>query len=185
MKTHQSKIFLLVLTLLMLSMTSLSSFGQFWKPDYWKQKQKKEETPVQVEKKEPSKTNIQEAKEVVKQLNSELTQARESNKNLKENLVKAENKLKQSEEKTIEVQKQADNLKEWGIIQQAQAQKFMEKYNNAVKRYHRLKLIAAAIAAAVGVLLGLQFMSLAPPPYNLGVPVGAAGLFAALVWFLL
>jgi hypothetical protein len=61
----------------------------------------------------------------------------------------------------------------------------MEKYNNAVKRYHRLKAIAALIAAAVGVLLGLQIMGFVPPPYSLLVPVGGAGLFAALVWFFL
>jgi glycosyltransferase involved in cell wall biosynthesis len=92
---------------------------------------------------------------------------------------------KQAEAKTFEVQKSADTLKEWGMIQQAEAQKFMDKYNNAVKRYHRLKMIAALIAAAVGVLLGLQFMNLVPPPYNLGVPVGAAALFVSLVWFFL
>jgi len=26
---------------------------------------------------------------------------------------------------------------------------------------------------------------LIPPPYNLGLPIGAAGFFAALVWFFL
>ena len=41
------------------------------------------------------------------------------------------------------------------------------------------------IAAAAGVFLGLQFMVLIPPPYNLGLPIGAAGFFAALVWFFL
>jgi hypothetical protein len=46
-------------------------------------------------------------------------------------------------------------------------------------------MIAALIAAAGGVLLGLQFMNLAPPPYSFGIPVGAAALFAALVWFFL
>jgi hypothetical protein len=46
-------------------------------------------------------------------------------------------------------------------------------------------MIAALIAAAAGVFIGLQFMNLVPPPYNLGVPFGAAGFFAALVWFFL
>jgi hypothetical protein len=61
----------------------------------------------------------------------------------------------------------------------------MEKFEKAIKRYHRLKMIAALIAAAAGVFVGLQFMNLVPPPYNFGVPIGGAALFAALVWFLL
>jgi hypothetical protein len=84
-----------------------------------------------------------------------------------------------------EVQKKADQLREWGVIQQAEAHKFIERYNNAVKRYHRLKIIAAVIASLGGVLLGVQFMALTPPPYNLFIPVVFSGVFAALVWFLL
>jgi hypothetical protein len=34
-------------------------------------------------------------------------------------------------------------------------------------------------------LLGLQFMTFVPPPYNLLVPIGGAGLFATLVWVFL
>ena len=124
-------------------------------------------------------------RELLKQLSTELTLAKKENQNLKVSLQKATEKLTKAEAKTIEVQKAADSLKEWGIIQQAEAQKFMEKYNNAVKRYHRLKAIAAVIAAAVGVLLGLQFAALIPPPYNLAVPLGGSALFASLVWFFL
>jgi hypothetical protein len=61
----------------------------------------------------------------------------------------------------------------------------LEKYTNAVKRYHRLKWIAAIIAGAAGVLFGLQLMSFVPPPYSLLVPIGSAGLFATLVWVFL
>jgi hypothetical protein len=132
-----------------------------------------------------SKPTIKDGRDLIKDIATELKQARDENQKLKISLANATKKLEQAEVKTAEVQKSADSLKEWGILQQAEAQKFMEKYNNAVKRYHRLKLIAAIIAAAGGVLLGLQFMNFAPPPYNIGVPVGAAALFAALVWLFL
>lgn len=139
--------------------------------------------PVKTE--EVKKPTISEGRNVLSEIRKELTLAKEENSRLKVSLNKVSEQLKSSEAKTLEVQKAADDLREWGTIQQAEAQKFMEKYNAAVKRYHRLKLIAAFIAAGVGVLLGLQFMNLAPPPYNLGVPVGGAVLFASLVWFLL
>jgi hypothetical protein len=143
-------------------------------------------TPVVVTKPVPTpKPTISGGREIVREISVELKAAKEENTKLKASLEKATVRVKDAEAKTVEVQKSADALKEWGIIQQAEAQKFMEKYNNAVKRYHRLKLIAAIIAAAGGVLLGLQFMNFAPPPYNIGVPVGAAALFAALVWFFL
>ena len=131
------------------------------------------------------KPTIQDGRNLVKEISVELKVAKDENIKLKNNLEKAAQKLQQAELKIQEVQKAADSLKQWGIEQQAEAQKYFDKYTKAVKRYHRLKWIAAIIAAAVGVLLGLQFMNLAPPPYNLGVPVGAAALFAALVWFFL
>ena len=131
------------------------------------------------------KPTISGGREIVKEIGLELKAAKEENTKLKASLSKALEQVKTAEAKTVEVQKSADALKEWGIIQQAEAQKFMDKYNKAVKRYHKLKAIAAVIAAAVGVLIGLQFMNMAPPPYNLGIPVGGAALFAALVWFFL
>lgn len=140
--------------------------------------------PAAVAKPTPKPT-ISGGREIVKEIGTELKAAKEENIKLKTSLDRALEQVKNAEAKTVEVQKSADALKEWGIIQQAEAQKFMEKYNKAVKRYHRLKLIAAVIAAAVGVLLGLQFMNMAPPPYNLSIPVGGAALFAALVWFFL
>lgn len=131
------------------------------------------------------KPTIQDGRNLVKEISTELKAAKDENLKLKINLEKATQKVQQAELKTQEVQKAADSLKQWGIEQQIEAQKYFDKYTKAVKRYHRLKWIAAIIAAAGGVLLGLQFMNLAPPPYNLGVPVGAAALFAALVWFFL
>jgi hypothetical protein len=148
---------------------------------------KKEVKPavVATEKIEKVKPSIGQGRKLVKEIGVELRSAKNENSNLKTSLNKALLKLKDAEAKTLEVQKNADDLKEWGIIQQETAQKFIEKYNNAVKRYHRLKTLAAVIAAGVGILLGLQFMNLTPPPYNLLIPLGGAGLFAAIVWFLL
>jgi hypothetical protein len=160
----------------------LASTGFAW--PFGKKEPKPQPTPAAVAKPTPKPT-INEGREIVKGIAAELKAAKEENTKLKASLDKALVQTKNAEAKTVEVQKSADALKEWGIIQQAEAQKFMEKYNSAVKRYHRLKLIAAFIAAAGGVLLGLQFMNFAPPPYNIGVPVGTAALFAALVWFFL
>jgi hypothetical protein len=160
----------------------LTTTTQAW--PFGKKQPKPQPTPVAVAKPTPKPT-ISEGRELVKGIAAELKAAKEENTKLKASLDKAVQQTKTAEAKTVEVQKSADALKEWGVIQQAEAQKFMEKYNKAVKRYHRLKIIAAVIAAAVGVLVGLQFMNLAPPPYNLGVPTGGALLFASLVWFLL
>lgn len=163
-----------IILLLIFINTGYSQFNWF--------KPKPKPTPVVVEK---SKTPIQDAKKIVKALQTELKVAKSENAKLKDNLSKANSNLKDSFVQIDKLKKDIDTLKEWGIVQQAEAQKWLEKYTNAVKRYHRLKWIAALIAAAGGVLLGLQIMSFVPPPYSLLVPVGGAGLFATLVWIFL
>ena len=165
------------LLLIILLFLPVTSFGQFWKP-----KAKPSPTPVLVEK---SKTPVQDAKQLVKELQGELKVAKDENTKLKNNLSNAQNELNNSFIQIDKLKKDIDTLKEWGIVQQAEAQKWLEKYTNAIKRYHRLKWIAAIIAGAGGVLLGLQIMGFVPPPYNLLVPIGGAGLFATLVWVFL
>jgi hypothetical protein len=160
----------------------LISTGYTW--PFGKKQPKPTPQPSQVEVVK-NKPTLQDGRNLIKEISAELKTAKEANIKLKNNLNTAVQKLQQAELKTQEVQKAADNLKIWGIEQQAEAQKYFDKYTNTVKRYHKLKLIAALIAAAGGVLLGLQFMNLVPPPYNLGIPVGAATLFAALVWLFL
>lgn len=163
----------------------ITSTGMAW-PWNKKKELKPQPTPTVVAKPSPTpKPTIADSRQLVKEIAAELRSAKEENNRLKASLERANKEVTKAQSQTAEVQKAADALKEWGIIQQAEAHKFMEKYNNAVKRYHRLKAIAAVVAAAAGVLLGLQFMALVPPPYNLGLPIGAAGLFAALVWFFL
>jgi flagellar motor protein MotB len=166
-----------IVLLLILTSTGYSQFNWF------KPKPKAQPTPVAVVQK--SKTPVQDAKQIVKELQSELRVAKSENAKLKDNLSKANGNLKDSFLQIDKLKKDIDALKEWGVIQQAEAQKWLEKYTNAIKRYHRLKWIAAIIAGAVGVLLGLQIMSFVPPPYSLLVPIGGAGLFATLVWVFL
>lgn len=172
------KKFITLILLLILTSTGYSQFNWF------KPKSKATPTPV-VETVTKSKNPIQDAKQVIKELRSELNTAKSENSKLKNNLAAANTNLKDSFVQIDKLKKDIDTLKEWGVVQQAEAQKWLEKYTNAIKRYHRLKWIAAIIAAAAGVLLGLQFMNLVPPPYNLLVPFGGAGLFASLIWIFL
>jgi uncharacterized protein YhaN len=168
--------------IIFLSLTS-SGFSQFWKP-----KPKPTPTPVPVAEvvvKPENTTSIQEARKIIKELNSELQVAKTENTKLKTNLENANKKVDEAQSNTAVVQKQADTLKQWGVQKQNEAFQWLEKYNSSVKRYHRLKWIATIIAAAGGILLGLQFMSFTPPPYNLFIPIGGAGLFGALVWIFL
>jgi septal ring factor EnvC (AmiA/AmiB activator) len=168
----------IILLIVLLTLTS-TSFGQFWRS---KPKATPKPTPVTVEK---IKTPVQDAKLIVKELKNELNVAKTENNKLKENLSKAKTDLNNSFVQINKLEKDINTLKEWGVVQQAEAQRWLQKYTDAVKRYHRLKLIAAIIAAAGGVFLGLQFMNMVPPPYNLLVPVGGAGLFATLIWIFL
>lgn len=168
-----------LLSLIILLILTGTSFGQFWKP---KPKPTPSPTPVVVQK---STNPVRDAKDIVVQLKKELEETKSENTKLETSLTQARLDLDQSFKEIDILNKQIKDLKEWAIVQQAEAQKWLEKYTNAVKRYHRLKLIAAILAGAAGVLLGLQFMNFAPPPYNLLVPVGSAGLFATLVWIFL
>lgn len=166
-----------LLPLIILLVLSGTSFGQFWKP-----KPKATPIPAVVEK---SKTPVQDAKQLIKELQNELKIGKEQNLKLEKSLTQARLDLDQSFSEIGKLNKDIETLKEWGVVQQAESQKWLDKYNNSVKRYHRLKWIAAIIAAAGGVLLGLQIMGFVPPPYNLLVPIGGAGLFATLVWLFL
>lgn len=171
-----------ILSLLILAFLTTTSMAEI--PWPWKKKPQPKPTPTQVEvKKDPA--TISNARQIIKELNTELQSAKQQNANLKNNLERANQKVASAELETQKVQQAADKLKEWGIVQQAEKFQWMEKFEKAIKRYHRLKMIAALIAAAAGVFVGLQFMNLVPPPYNFGVPIGGAALFAALVWFLL
>jgi hypothetical protein len=175
------KLILILIALFAVMSTSNAQLFRFGKP-------KPTPTPVpkaEVVVKPENATSVQQARQVIKELNTELTAARVENEKLKLNLEDATRRVTEAEQGTLNVQKQADSLREWGVIQQAEAHRFIERYNNAVKRYHRLKIIAAVIASLGGVLLGVQFMALTPPPYNLFIPVVFSGVFAALVWFLL
>jgi septal ring factor EnvC (AmiA/AmiB activator) len=148
---------------------------------FFKPRPKPSPTPVAVEK---SKAPIQDAKKIVQELKSELNVAKSENNRLKNSLAKANTNVKEGFDKIIKLNKDIDALKEWGVVQQAEAAKYKTKYENAVKRYHRLKILVTILAAAAGILLGMQFMNLVPPPYNFGVPVGAAALFALLSWLI-
>lgn len=160
---------------------SIVSTGFSW--PFTKKETKPVPTPKQAQVAPPEKpATFSSGKDLVKQLQQALKEAQEANKRLGVDLANAKTDTERAKEETAEVQKKADNLLKWGQIQQVEKEKYLKKYNEAVKRYHRLKMIAALIAAAVGVMLGLQFMNFAPPPYNFAVPVGVAGLFAGLVW---
>jgi len=172
---------IILLTLLLTINPVQAQLFKFGKP-------KPTPTPVpvpEVVSKPENATSIQQARQIIKELNTELNNAKTENEKLKVNLEDASKRVFDAEKATQTVQKNADALKQWGIIQQAEAHRFMERYNNAVKRYHRLKVIAAVIAGLGGVLFGMQFMALTPPPYNLFTPVIFSGVFAALVWFFL
>lgn len=150
----------------------------------WDKKPKPQPTPIQVEiKKDP--TTISNARQIIKELNTELQNAKIQNIKLKDNLERSNQKIASAQIETQKVQEAADKLKEWGIVQQAEKFKWMDKFEKIVKKYNRLKTIAIIIGAAAGVFLGLQFMSLVPPPYNLAVPIGGAALFSLLIFIFL
>jgi TolA-binding protein len=174
-----------VLILIFLIAFGTSSYGQFWKSKP-KSEPKPSSTPVKVV--TERKTTLQEAREIIKELNSELEQAKNANEKLKSNLISAEAKVKDAELNTQQVQKNADALKTWGIDQQNKAFEWMDKHTKTLKKYHRLKNISALVAALFGAMLGMYCMRLVPPiyaAYALALPIAGAILAFSGVWLLL
>jgi hypothetical protein len=171
-----------LLPFIILIILSTTSFGQFWKP-----KPKPSPTPVVITKTVSSSSSnpLQEAKSVIKELNSELSSAKATNSELKSKLIAANNKVKEAEINTQQIQKNADALKDWGIEQQNQAFEWMEKYTKTIKRYHRLKNIAAIVAGLFGAMLGMYCMRLVPPvyaAYAFALPIAGAIMAFGAVW---
>jgi hypothetical protein len=171
----------ILITLLILTSSSFAG--------YWNSKPKPTPTPVIVTKtiSSPSTTNssLQEAKSVIKELNNELNSTKSLNNDLKTKLNAATAKIKETELNTQQVQKNADALKAWGIEQQDQAFQWMDKYTKTIKRYHRLKNIAAIVAGLFGAMLGMYCMRLVPPvyaAYAFALPIAGAVLAFGAVW---
>jgi hypothetical protein len=169
-----------IVLLLILTSTGYSQFNWF------KPKPKAQPTPVAVVQK--SKTPVQDAKQIVKELQSELRVAKSENAKLKDNLSKANGNLKDSFLQIDKLKKDIDALKEWGVVQQAEAQKWLSSYTSAVKRYHRLKNIAAAVAGLFGAMVGMWCMRFVPPvyaAYAFALPIVGAGAAASALWIFL
>ena len=166
--------------IIFLSLVS-SGYSQFWKS-----KLKPVSAPVVEVVSKPKPTNsINEAKEIIKEINKELKIAKEENFKLKTNLENANKKVLEANKNTDIVQKNANTLKDWGIEQQNQAFEWMNKYTSTLKRYHRLKNIAAIVAGLFGAMLGMYCMRLVPSiyaAYALALPIAGAVLAFAGVW---
>jgi len=159
---------------------SSTSFGQFWRS-----KPKPTPTPKIVAVVNTNTSSLQEAKNIIKELNNELNLAKNTNASLKSKLDAANGKVKEAELNTQQVQKNADSLKAWGIEQQNQAFQWLDKYTQTVKRYHKLKNIAAIVAALFGAMLGMYCMRLVPPvyaAYAFALPIAGAILAFGGVW---
>lgn len=115
----------------------------------------------------PSTTSValQEAKSIIGQLNTELNDAKKSNGNLTIKLNETNQKLQNSQKEISILEQKIKDLTSWGIKQQEEAFKWMEKHDKAIKRYHLLKNIAASVAALFGFILGLNLMRFVPPVY--------------------
>ena len=136
----------------------------------------------------PSQNPINDARAVVRELNGELKIAKSENTKLKNNLDQANGDLKNSFVLIEQLNKDISTLKEWGVVQQAESQKWLSSYTNAVKRYHRLKNIAACVAGLFGLIVGIWLMGFVPPMYSayaLLLPVAGAGAAASALWIFL
>lgn len=168
---------------------SLTSTGMAWPWDKRPATKPEVKKPAVVKvESATSGSSIQQAKQVIKELNAELQSAKTENTKLKINLANANKKVADTETNLATVQKQADLLKEWGIQKQNEAFQWLEKYTKAVKRYHRLKMIAAVVAGLFGAMLGMWAMRFVPPiyaAYALALPIAGAGLAAGALWMFL
>jgi len=65
------------------------------------------------------------------------------------------------------------------------ANKAIRDHDKVMKKYHFLKWIASVIAAAVAVLIVMQFGAFIPAPFNLYAMIAAGGGATTLVWIFL
>lgn len=165
---------------------SIVSTGMAWPWD--KKPTEKPEVKKPATAKVESGSSLQQARQVIRELNAELNSAKSENAKLKNNLINANKKVTEAEANAAIVQKQADALKEWGIQKQNEAFQWLEKYTKAVKRYHRLKMIAAVVAGLFGAMLGMWAMRFVPPiyaAYAMALPIAGAGIAAGALWIFL
>lgn len=128
---------------------------------------------------------LNEVKLKVGKLDTELKNAKQENTSLKNSLENAKQEVAAAKLETQTVQKNADSLKAWGVEQQNQAFEWMNKYTAAVKRYHRLKLVAALVSAVAGAMVGMYCMRLVPTvyaAYAFALPIAGAVLAFGAVW---
>jgi hypothetical protein len=133
-------------------------------------------------------TALQEAKLIIGQLNNELLDAKKSNGNLTIKLNETSQNLQKSQKEISILEQKIKNLTDWGIKQQEEAFKWMEKHDKAIKRYHLLKNIAASVAALFGFILGLNLMRFVPPiyaAYAYALPLVGAVLAFTGIWMFL
>lgn len=165
---------------------SMASTGMAWPWDKKPEVKPDIKKPVAV--KVEAGSSLQQAKQIIKELGAELNAAKSENIKLKNNLANANKKVADAEANVANVQKQADLLKEWGIQKQNEAFQWLEKYTKAVKRYHRLKMIAAVVAGLFGAMLGMWAMRFVPPiyaAYAMALPIAGAGIAAGALWIFL
>jgi len=178
------KIFCLYLSLIFLT---LPGYGQFWTP------KPKPAAPVavvvpQVEaqaKKVAATPKIEEARQIIKELTTNLQTAKEENNKLKINLSNAEKKIETSEKRVKEVERNAELLREWGIARQNEAFEWLSKHDKVLDRYHHLKLVASMVGGVFGFIFGIWLMRFVPPVYGayaLALPLVTTLLASSWVW---
>jgi hypothetical protein len=169
-----------LILIIFLSLTS-SGFSQFWKP-------KPTPTPVPVAEvvvKPENTTSIQEARKIIRELNTELQVAKSENAKLKTNLENADKKVEEAVSGTAVVQKQADALRAWGIERQNEAFEWMSKHSKTLKKYHRLKTVASIVGGIFGLVFGIFCMRFVPPvyaAYAFALPIACTVIASGWVW---
>jgi len=171
-----------IITFLIILFVSLH--GAYAFPWPFAKKDSKPKTTVVVEKKVEQKPTLSSGRDILKQLKSELVSAKDENLKLKATIKRLNDEAIKAKNEAIKVQLEVIELEKWAAVKQAVAEKYKNQYEQTLKRYHRLKMLVTFLIGGVGVFVGLQLMSLVPPPYNLGVPVVGGLLFAILSWLI-
>lgn len=170
-----------LITLLTFLFLANIGYGQFWKP-------KPKATPIPVVKAEATQSpmnNLQEARKIIRELNSELQTAKTENTKLKINLENATKSLDTAQKNTITVQRNADILRDWGVAKQNESFEWMDKHKKTLAKYHRLKYVASIVGGIFGLIFGVWLMRFVPPvyaAYAFALPIVATLISSGWVW---